>query len=57
MSSDSGTPIFDEVVNWFSMLPQEAPFQHAGGQSCRGCQICLSEAHDIDSDPDGLPEG
>lgn len=55
MADDSGTPIFDDVVNWLDGLRRIAPFRHGDGL-CHGCQFCLSDAYDMDSEPNELPE-
>lgn len=50
----SDSPIFDEVAGLLGPPQRTAPFRHAGGEPCYGCQSCLAEAYDIDNDPDDL---
>jgi hypothetical protein len=49
------TPIYNELVkervDEHVRHPDEPPaFRHAGGISCHGCQMCLTEAYDSDDD-------
>lgn len=59
-SRDADTPIFDETARLLGVLLWPAPFRHASGQPCYGCQSCLAEAYDMDNDmnndPDDLPD-